>query len=158
MFTGLRSIVGFGGFFVWKSHWLVFPCHFKPFEITFLLFLSLKQFLSWLVRLCKQKLKHCLVFPCPSYLFILKSFQLSPALPTSLPSFPWRAGKAGAGALCCLSDCCGVVFVRGRSRDKKTTRQGWAGGVQSLSIQSLWQWVGRLLFAWQDFRGWLLFV
>lgn len=107
----------------WYSYVLL-----KPFEITFLLFLSLKVFLSWFMGLYKQKLKHCLVFPCPSYLFFIpSSFQLSPALPPSLPSLPWRAGKAGAGALCCLSDCCGVVFVWGRSRDKKTTRQGWVG-------------------------------
>lgn len=59
MFTEFRSIVGFIYIFLcenltgWYSH-----VPFKPFEMTFILFPSLKLFLSRFKGLYKQKLKH----------------------------------------------------------------------------------------------------
>lgn len=72
------------------------------------------------------------------------------AFPSS-PSFPSSTCLEGLGKpalphyVACLI-VVGLYLCRGRSRNKKTTRQGRVGGVQSLSIQSLWLWVGRVLF------------
>lgn len=84
----------------------------------------------------------------------------------SLLNLPWRAGKAGAAALCCLSDCCGVVFVQGKVTEQKDHQAGEGGGgsvplhsvlvaMGGKSLVCMTGFQGVMTFCLGSFRGWI---